>query len=150
MAGAAVLSTRNERRFRRPPPLPPDRAPRLRVRLAVARVGEHDPELVAIEEAAVAALGEIALLRQRSERMGNRLSRLRDTLEALQARAARRHLEEDQYLGGPYERACRALWQAPVDLDAAGRSVARYEAEVDHRIGDLDKDEGMGEETGHG
>jgi hypothetical protein len=136
---AATLSAGVEGRFRKPPPLPPARAPRLRVRLAVASAVGYNPELAVVEEAAVAALGEIALFRQRSERMDDLLGDLRSTLEVHQMRAARHLPEEDQDLAGPYARARRALWHAPVDLDAAGRSVARYVAEVDHRIGDQDQ-----------
>jgi hypothetical protein len=148
--GAATLSARNELRFRKPPPLPPARAPTLRVRLAVAGTAGHDPELTAVEEAAVAALGEIASFRQRSERMDDRLADLRNTFEVNQVRAARHLPEEDQDLAGPYARARRALWQAPIDFDAAGRSVARYVAEINRRIGNQDKAGGKVEETDRG
>jgi len=149
-ADAATLSARNERRFRKSPPLPPARAPRLRVRLAVVGAAGHDPELTAVDEAALAALGEIASFRARSERMDDRLGDLRNTLEVNQVRAARHLPEEDQDLAGPYAQARRALWQAPIDLDAAGRSVARYVAEVDRRFGDRDKADGKAEETDRG
>jgi len=131
---AATVNAGNERRFRKPPPLPPARAPRLRVRLAVAGAARHDPELAAMDEAAVAALGEIASFRQRSERMVDLLDELRSTLDVNQVRAARHLPEEDEDLADRYARARRALWQAPIDLDAAGRSVARYVADVDRRI----------------
>jgi hypothetical protein len=147
---AATLGARNERRFCRPLPLPPARAPRLRVRLAVSVAAGRDPELTAVDEAAVAALDELASFRQRSERMDARLGDLRNTLEVNQMRAARHLPEEDQDLADPYARARCALWQAPIDLDAAGRSVARYVAEVDRRIGDQDKADGKVEETDHG
>lgn len=151
-AGAAALGARNERRFRKPPLLPSARAPRLRVRLAVASAGAggHDPELAVVEEAAAAALGEIAVFLKRSERMDDRLSDLRSTLDVNQVRAARLLPEEDQDLAGLYALARRALWQAPIDLDAAGKAVARYVAEVGHRISDPDKADGKAEEADDG
>lgn len=149
-ADAAALSARNERRFRKPPPLPPARAPRLRVRLAVASVGGHDPELAVVEDAAVAALGEIASFRKRSERIDDRLHDLRGTLDVNQVQAARLLPEEDEELAGLYALARRALWQAPIDPGAAATSVARYVTAVDQRIGDLDEADREVEETDHG
>jgi Trypsin-like peptidase domain len=149
-ADAATLSAGNERRFRKPPPLPPTRAPRLRVRLAVASAARQDPELAAVDEAAVAALGEIASFRQRSERMDHLLDDLRSTLEVNQVRAARYLPEEDQDLADWYGRARRALWQAPIDVDAAGTAVIRYVAEVDRRIGNHGRAGGKVEETNRG
>lgn len=133
-ADAAARSGENEFRFRKPPTLPPARAPRLRVRLAVTGGAEHDPELTAIDKAAVTALGEIAAFRRRLERMCDRLDDLRSTLKVNQARAARLGLEEDTELAGLYAPASHALWQAPIDLTAAKVAVARYVAEV-HRLG---------------
>lgn len=149
-ADVATLSAGNERRFHEPPPLPPARAPRLRVRLAVAGAARHDPELAAVDEAAVAALGEIASFRQRSERMDGLLNDLRSTLEVNQVRAARHLPEEDQDLAVRYAQARRALWQAPIDLDTAGRSVVRYVAEVNRRIGDHGRAGGKVEEADRG
>lgn len=145
-AAAAALGARNERRFRRPPLLPSGRAPRLRVRLAVASAGAgdgaggHDPELAVVEDAAAAALGEISVFLERCKRMDDQLSDLRSKLSN-QERAAGQLPEEDHHLAGLCARARRALWQAPIDLDAAGKSVARYAAEVDHRIGADGEDE---------
>jgi trypsin-like peptidase len=148
-ADAATRGGENERRFRMPPMLPPARAPGLRVRLAVASGTEHDPEITAIDEAAIAALGEIASFRQRLERMHDRLDDLRNTLEVNRVRAARRIPEEDTELAGLYTRAAHALWQAPIGLAAAGASVARYVAEVDRRIDHLGKADKV-EETDRG
>lgn len=133
-AGAATLNRENEREFRKLPALPPARAPRLWVRLAVTGGTERDPELAAIDEAAVAALGEITSFRQRLERMRGLLGHLQRTLEVNRVHAARRIPEEDPELADLYTRAFRALYQAPIDLAAAGTSVARYRAEADRRI----------------
>jgi tetratricopeptide (TPR) repeat protein len=85
---AARLSSENERRFSDPPALPRACAPRLRVRLAVARATEPNPELAAIYEKAVAALSEVASFKQESRHMGECLEELRQTLEVNRERAA--------------------------------------------------------------
>jgi hypothetical protein len=134
-AEAARLSRENEHRFLRPPAPPRARAPRLRVRLAVAGDGgpRPDPELAAIDSAAAAALAEVAAFSQRSRRRHDRLDDLRHTLEVNRVRAARYFGAEDSALGDLHDRAARALWQAPVDLTAARGLVERFVAETDRR-----------------
>jgi hypothetical protein len=143
-AEAARLSRENEHRFGRPPALPQARAPRLRVRLAVARhAGDDgsgpDPELMAIDAAAAAALAEATAFSQRSRRWHGRLDDLRHTLEVNRVRAARHFGAEDQPLGDRHDRAARALWQAPIDLTAARGLVDQFVAEVDRRIDEEDR-----------
>lgn len=128
---AAALSGKDERRFRNAPKLPPLRAPRLRVRLAVASGAERDPELAAIDEAAVTALAEIGSFRERVQRMDGRLDELRTTLELYRVLAARCASEEEPKLARLYALASGALRLAPIDLEAAATAVARYVAEVD-------------------
>jgi hypothetical protein len=137
---AARLSSENERRFREPPALPRARAPRLRVRLAVARVTEPNPELTAICKAAVTALGQISSFTQELRRLDECLENLRQTLEVNRERATRYFGAEDQPLADRYDQAARALWQAPIDLAAARMAVERYIAEVARRIGEIDGD----------
>jgi hypothetical protein len=141
---AARLSRDNEHRFRRPPALPPARGPRLRVRLAVARhAGDHgtgpDPELMAIDGAATAALAEATAFSQRWRRWNDCLDDLRHTLEVNRVRAARHFGAEDQPLGDRHDRAARAVWQAPIDLTAARGLVDQFVAEVDRRIDEEDR-----------
>ncbi len=153
-ADAAWLSRENERRFRRPLALPRAQAPRLRVRLAVARgtgvrgtgvpgAGARgtgpDPELMAIDGAAAAALADVAAFSERSRRWSERLDDLRRTLEVNRVRAARHFGDEDSSLGDLHDRAARALWQAPIDLTAARGLVGQYAAEADRRIEEKDR-----------
>lgn len=138
---AARLNGENERRFRNRPALPRARAPRLRIRLAVARVTEPNPELTAIEETAVAALGEMASFRQRSGHLDECLENLQQTLEVNRERATRHFGAEDQPLADRYEQAAHAVWQAPIDLAAARLSVKQYVAEVERRISEDCEDE---------
>jgi Trypsin-like peptidase domain len=143
-AEAAQLSRSNEQRFRRPPALPQAHAPRLRVRLAVARHADEgsagpDPELIAIDAAATAALAEATAFSQRSRRRHDRLDNLRHTLEVNRVRAARYFGAEDSSLGDLHDRAARALWQAPVDLTGARALVDRFVAATDRRIEEDDR-----------
>jgi hypothetical protein len=138
-ADAAGLSRENERRFRRPPALPRAQAPRLRVRLAVARSTEPGPELTAIAGAAAAALADVAGFSQRSQRWSERLEDLRRTLEVNRVRAARHFGDEDSSLGDLHDQAARALWKAPIDLTAARGLVDQYAAEADRRIEERDR-----------
>lgn len=138
-ADAARLSSENERRFHRPPALPKARAPRLRVRLAVARRTEPDAELMAIDGAAAAALAEVAWFMQRSRHRNERLDDLRHTLEVNRVRAARYFGDEDQSLGDLHDQAARILWKAPIDLTAARVLVEQYVAEADRRIEEADR-----------
>jgi len=137
---AARAGTRGERRFRRPPALPRAWAPRLRVRLAVARETDDNPELAAIEEAAVTALAEMVSFRTALAGLEDRLQELRNALEAHRERAARCFGAEDRQLGDLHGQAYRAVWQAPVDLRAAGAAVDRYKAEADRRVGHRDEE----------
>ena len=138
-ADAARLSREDEHRFRKPPALPKARAPRLRVRLAVARRTEPDPELTAIDAAVAAALAEVASFRQRSRRWNERLDDLRHTLEVNRVSAERHFGAEDQSLGDLHDQAARALWKAPVDFTAARALVEQYVAAVDRRIEEEDR-----------
>jgi hypothetical protein len=137
---AARECTRDERRFRRPPALPHACAPRLRVRLAVARETGNTPELAAIEEAAVTALAEVASFRKGLAGLADLLQELRNTLEVHRERAERYFGAEDRELGDLHGQAARTLWQAPIDLAAAGAAVGRYIAEADRRIDDRDRE----------
>lgn len=140
-ACAARLDGENQRRFGKPPALPRERAPSLRVRLAVARSAEPNRELAAIAAEAVAALGEIDSFKSRSLRWSERLENLRQTLAVKREQAARHFGAEDQPLGDLHSQAFRAVWQAPIDLAAARTLVERYIAEVDRRIGEIDEDD---------
>ncbi len=137
---AARLSSENERRFREPPARPRARAPGLRVRLAVARVTEPNPELAAVDGEAVAALGQISSFTQESRHLDECLEDLRQALEVHRERATRYFGAEDQPLDDRCDQAARAMWQGPVDLAAARRSAERYIAEVARRIGEIDED----------
>lgn len=151
---AARLSSENERRFRKPPTLPRACAPRMRVRLAVARVTEPKLELTAIYWEAAAALGEVASFTQRSRQLDECLENLRQTLEVNRERATRYFGAENQPLADRYDQAARAVWQAPIDLAAARMSAERYIAEVERRIGEIgmtaEADEIDGDEKDHG
>ena len=142
---AARLSSENERRFREAPACPPARAPGLRVRLAVARVTEPNPELTAVDGEAVAALGQISSFAQESRHLDECLENWRQTLEVNRERATRYFGAEDQPLADRYDQAARAMWQGPVDLAAARVLAERYIAEVARRISEIDEDK-----TDHG
>jgi len=134
-AAAARLNGQNEGRFRQPPTLPHARAPRFRVRLAVARVTGPNPELAAIREQAALALGQVASFTRRLQQMDKDLKDLRDRLDAYLARARRIFGDaEKPPFGGVSDQAGTALWVAPIDLAAAGELVARYVAELDRHI----------------
>ncbi|MET9380591.1 serine protease [Streptomyces sp. NPDC002928] len=116
------------------PRLPPRAAPRLRVRLAVARTTEPNPELAAAHTEAVRARHEV-------EGFGNALKALIDTYEDLctslelhRVRAARYFGEEDRRLAELHAPAARALQTVPIDLAAARKLVRRYIDEVNRRI----------------
>lgn len=144
----AQLSIDNENRFHRSPPLPSARAPMLRVRLAVAEAAEPTPELAAIGRLAAVALGEAESFTRELRQADEELTDLRHRLEVNRERLDRyfrdlpgagdehdpRGIRFDQ-LSQLYKQAKDALWQAPVDLAAAGRLVRRYEDEADGFIG---------------
>jgi hypothetical protein len=144
---AARIAARDEQRFRRPPALPRAWAPRLRVRLAVARETEHSPELAAISAAAAEALAEVTSFTTKLARMEDRLLELRDTLEAHRVRAERCFGAEDPQLGDLHSQAASALWQAPIDLDEAAAAVGRFIAEADRRAGGSAGDSAVGRDS---
>ncbi|MFI1163701.1 serine protease [Streptomyces sp. NPDC020801] len=116
------------------PRLPHAAAPRLRVRLAVARTTEPNPELAALHDDAVRA-------RAGTERHDNALRRmvrthqdLATSLELHRVRAARFFGDEDRTLGELHAPASRALQTVPIDLAAARTLVGRYTDEVNRRI----------------
>lgn len=138
---AAQLSARNERRFREPPALPRARAPGLRVRLAVARVTEPDPELAEICQEAVSALGQISSFTLKSRHLDKCLEDLRGEVDASRDRAARYFGAEDQPLADWYDQAAGALFNGPIDLAAARQLAERYIAEIARRTGVNDEGE---------
>ncbi|HEY6792299.1 MAG TPA: hypothetical protein VI365_33810 [Trebonia sp.] len=150
-ARTTSLYARHERRFRMPQ-RPVVLLPRLRVRLAVTGGAGHDPEVTAIDGAAVAALTENAAFQEKLEGMPDRLRHLRSTLNVNFDRAARYFPPEDQELAKLYGEANRALQQAPrkpIDLDAAAILLKRYVAGIDRRIDELGGASG-GEEADRG
>jgi hypothetical protein len=152
---AARVNSENESRFREPPRLPRAYAPGLRVRLAVAGTPEPNaanpnPELAAIEKAAVTALGKVMSFLQRSRQLDLELEDLRYTLEVHRIRADRHWHAEDQPFGDLGDEAARALSDAPVDIAGARELVQRYAAQVYRHIDashiDASHIEGGGEE----
>lgn len=129
------------RMFRHVPLLLSAQAPRLRVRLAVAGEQGTAGELAAIAAAASATAGDVAAFRARLERMRERLQDLRATLDAHQAHAEQYFDAEDTRLQGAHRRASQALWEVPVDLDAADAAVNRYAAAVKWAIDERDDGE---------
>jgi hypothetical protein len=143
---AARINSENESRFSKPPRLPRARAPRLRVRLAVARTSDPNvanpiPELAAIDEAAVMALGKVTSFLQRSGQLSRELEDLRYTLEVHRIRAGRHWHDEDQPFGDLRDEAVRALWRAPIDVADARELVQRYEAEINRHIDGGDEED---------
>jgi hypothetical protein len=148
---AARINSENESRFRDPPRLPRARAPGLRVRLAVARASEpnaanSNPELAAIDEAAVTALGKVTSFLQRSRQPGRELDDLRYTFEVHRIRADRHWPAEDQPFCDLRDEAARALWRAPIDIAHARDLVQRYVAETNRLIA-ASRVDGGGEEN---
>jgi hypothetical protein len=144
---AARLDRDNRGRFRDAPKQPPARAPRLRVRLAVAAAGPG-PELAAIGQSAATALREAESFMRELRQAGDELTDLRGRLEVNRERLERhfgKQLDDEDdpqgirfdQLGELYERARDALWKAPVDLAAARDLVRRYEDEADGFIGEM-------------
>jgi hypothetical protein len=143
---AARINGENESRFSKPPRLPRARAPRLRVRLAVARTSDPNvanpiPELAAIDEAATIALGKVTSFLQRSGQLNRELEDLRYTLEVHRIRADRHWHAEDQPFGNLRDEAARALWRAPIDIAGARELVQRYEAEINSHIDGGDEED---------
>lgn len=131
---AALLQAEWGRAFltaRRPPAV---LAPRLRLRLAVARDTDGAHELGAIHAHATAARAEAALFQDDLRQMISILEDLRKTLELQRVRAARYFGDEDDELGELYTMAARELQTPPVDLRTARRRLRRYVSMVNRRI----------------
>lgn len=121
--------------FHQAPELPPSIAPRLRVRLAVARDTGADAELAAIHAAAGAAEAGVARFEQTMRQLADLHANLTAGLELYRREAARHLPEEDLQLGAQYTRAARELRTAPIHLGRAKLLVNRYIDEVNRRIG---------------
>ncbi|AZQ37165.1 serine protease [Streptomyces cyaneochromogenes] len=131
---AAALDQEWGVRFFDPPRLPPRDAPRLRVRLAVARATEPSPELTAVHDRAVAARAAVAGFDHALRRMVETHQDLSSTLELHRVRAARYFGDEDRRLAELHAPAARALQTVPIRLADARRAVRRYTDEVNRRI----------------
>jgi hypothetical protein len=121
-------------RFFAAPRLPPRAAPRLRVRLAVARATEPNPELAAIHGRADEARAALALFDHGLRRLIAAHEDLTTELELHRVRAARRFGDEDRRLAERHAPAARALQTEPVDLGAARTLVKNYIGEVNRRF----------------
>ncbi|WP_406011106.1 S1 family peptidase [Streptomyces sp. NBC_00637] len=121
-------------RFFAAPRLPPRASPRLRVRLAVARVTEPNPELAAIHDQADKARADLALFDHDLRRMITDCQDLGTALELHRLRAARYFGAEDRRLAERYSPAVRALRTEPIDLGTARTLVRRYIDEVNRRL----------------
>ncbi|WP_093906849.1 trypsin-like peptidase domain-containing protein [Streptomyces sp. cf386] len=131
---AAALEQEWGVRFFAAPRLPPRTAPRLRVRLAVARATAPNPELTAVHDQAAAARAEVARFDRGLRRLVRTQQDLSSALELHRVRAARYFGEEDRPLAELHAPAARALQTVPIDLATARRSVGRYADEVNRRI----------------
>lgn len=131
---ATLLQVEQGWKFFSPPRLPPSAAPRLRVRLAVAREREPDPELAAIHARAVEALTVVLRFERNLRRLITICEELRTSLELHRVRAARFFGDEDLRLGDLHAPAARELRTPPIDLTAARTLVKRYTDEVNRRI----------------
>jgi Trypsin-like peptidase domain len=131
---AAGLQREWGMRFFGAPRLPGAAAPRLRVRLAVARTTEPNPELAAVHSAAVRARAENEDYDRALGHMIDTYQDLMTSLELHRVRAARFFGEEDRALADAHAPAARALRTEPVDLAAARPLVERYVDEVNQRI----------------
>ncbi|SHI50956.1 V8-like Glu-specific endopeptidase [Streptomyces sp. 3214.6] len=114
--------------------LPHSVAPRLRVRLAVARTTEPNPELTAVHDRAVEARAQVAGFDRALRRQIQTFDDLGTSLELHRVRAARFFGDEDRRLADLHAPAARALQTVPIDLAAARRLVKRYTDEVNRRI----------------
>ncbi|MET7652955.1 trypsin-like peptidase domain-containing protein [Streptomyces sp. NPDC005486] len=116
------------------PRLPPRAAPRLRVRLAVARATEPSPELAAIHDRADDARAALARFDHDLRRMIATHEDLTAHLELHRLRAARYFGVEDRRLADRHAPAFRALKSEPIDLGVARTLVRRYVDEVNRRL----------------
>ncbi|MEU2222154.1 serine protease [Streptomyces sp. NPDC018347] len=121
-------------RFFGAPRLPLLATPRLRVRLAVARATEPDPELTAIHDQAGDARAALARYEHDLRRMITTYRDLGALLELHRVRAARYFGDEDRRLAERHAPAARALQTEPIDLRAAGKLVRHYIDEVGRRF----------------
>ncbi|MFH8617725.1 trypsin-like serine peptidase [Streptomyces sp. NPDC017979] len=121
-------------RFLAPPRLPASCAPRLNVRLAVARGTRPNAEIAAVEARAVTARAAVARYADALREMETEREDLTVALELHRVRAARLFGPEDLRLGELYVAAARALQHVPVDLAAARRRVPRFITAVNQRI----------------
>ncbi|WP_353940732.1 serine protease [Streptomyces sp. HUAS MG91] len=133
-AEALLLERTTARRFLAPPRLPHGRAPRLTVRLAVARATFPHAEIAAIEARAVAAATDVDAYLTEVRAMDAAHEDLTVRLELYRALAEEHFGASDRELGALFTAAHSALRTAPVDLAAAGRRVPRYIAAVNRRI----------------
>ncbi|MEU5093249.1 serine protease [Streptomyces sp. NPDC020996] len=133
-AAASALHQAWGVRFLAAPLMPPLAAPRLRVRLAVARRTEPNPELTAIHDQAREARAALARFERDVRRLITVYDDLTTSLELHRVRAARHFGDEDRRLADLHAPAARALRREPVDLRAARELVRRYIDEVDRRI----------------
>jgi hypothetical protein len=131
---AALLHRETGVKFFPPLKLPAREAPRLRVRLAVARDRAPHPELGAIQARARAARKALSPYEDEVRHRIARRDGLLADLDLCYARAVRLGLEEDEELRPLYTAATEALHIEPVELAAARRLVRRYTEEVNrHR-----------------
>ncbi|MFC4502374.1 MULTISPECIES: trypsin-like peptidase domain-containing protein [Streptomyces] len=121
-------------RFFAAPRLPPRAAPRLRVRLAVARATEPNPELAAIHDRADDARAALARFDHDLRRLIAAHEDLTAGLELHRVRAARYFGVEDRRLAERHAPAARALGTEPIDLGAARTLVRHYIDEVNRRF----------------
>ncbi|MFD5552529.1 trypsin-like peptidase domain-containing protein [Streptomyces sp. NPDC127068] len=128
--------------FLAPPRLPPGRAPRLAVRLAVARTTHPNAEIAAVEQDADAARAAVTRYVDALREMEGEREDLAVSLDLHRVRAARLVGAEDLRLGELYVAAARALQRVPIDLAAARRRVPRYIGAVDQRIGEGHRSQG--------
>ncbi|MEE4545087.1 trypsin-like peptidase domain-containing protein [Streptomyces sp. V4-01] len=147
---AARLQTEWGLKFFAPPQLPQSLAPRLRVRLAVARGTEPNGEVTAVHEQAVAARAAVARYDRDLRRLADTCEDLRQSLELQRMRAARYYGDEDRQLAVLHAPAARGLRTPPIDLVAARTLVERYTDEVNRRIGAQDRARGRGGDAGSG
>ncbi|MEV0774982.1 trypsin-like peptidase domain-containing protein [Streptomyces sp. NPDC050428] len=137
---AARLQAESGLTFFAAPRLPIAAAPRLRVRTAVARGAEPDPELAAIHLYASAARAEVARFERELRLMITTAEDLRKALDVHRVRAARYFGDEDLALGDLYAPAARALQTPPIDLTAARKRVRRYIDEANRRIEQIERE----------
>ncbi|MFD8565403.1 trypsin-like serine peptidase [Streptomyces sp. NPDC059639] len=131
---ALVLERTTARRFLAPPRPPHGEAPRLTVRLAVARATFPHAETAAIEARARSVRTEVDAYLAEVRGMGAEHEELSVRLELYRALAEEHFGAHDPELSGLFATAAHALRAAPADLAAAGRRVPRYVAAVNRRI----------------